>query len=114
MKSMIGAVTLLTALAVACGGGVERDPQIEQAAVRPDSASVSGEVADAGEPTTERIGVEELKRKLDGGEGFLLIDVREDSELAEHGAIAGAIHIPMGELEERMKDIPKDVEIVFH
>lgn len=114
MKFKIVATTLLTALSIACGSAVERDPQIEQAAARPESASVSGELAGDSEPVTERIGVEELKRKLDDGERFLLIDVREDSELAEHGAIAGAIHIPMGELEGRMKDIPKDVEVVFH
>ena len=45
---------------------------------------------------TERIAVSELKNKLDSGETFLLIDVREDSELEENGAIKGAIHIPMG------------------
>lgn len=66
------------------------------------------------ESKTQRIAVEKLKEKLDSGEKFLLIDVREDRELAEDGAIRGAIHIPMAELEERMRDIPKDVEIVFH
>lgn len=66
------------------------------------------------ETKTERIAVEKLKEKLESGERFLLIDVREDRELVEDGAIRGAIHIPMAELEERMKDIPKDIEIVFH
>ena len=47
-------------------------------------------------------------------ETFLLIDVREDSELEEDGAIKGAIHIPVGELDARMKDIPKDIELVFY
>ena len=62
----------------------------------------------------ERIAVNDLKKKLDSGEKFLLIDVREDWELKQDGAIAGAIHIPMGELDARMKDIPKDVEVVFY
>ena len=62
----------------------------------------------------ERIAVSELKKKLDGGEKFLLIDVREDSELKADGAIPGAIHIPVAELDQRMKDIPKDVEVVFY
>ena len=62
---------------------------------------------------TERIAIAELKNKL-ASEEFLLIDVREDSELAEHGAIQGAIHIPMGELDDRMQDIPKDIELVFY
>ncbi len=63
---------------------------------------------------SERIAIAELKQKLDSGEKLLLIDVREDWELEENGAIPGAIHIPMAELDMRMKDIPKDVELVFY
>ncbi len=63
---------------------------------------------------TDRIAVSELKEKLDSGEKLLLIDVREDWELDENGAIPGAIHIPMAELDMRMKDIPKDVQLVFY
>ena len=63
---------------------------------------------------TERIAINELKQKLDSGEKFLLIDVREDWELEENGAIPGAIHIPMAELDMRMKDIPKDIQLVFY
>ena len=62
----------------------------------------------------ERIAVSDLKKKLDSGEKFLLIDVREDWELKQDGAIPGAIHIPVAELDKRMKDIPKDVELVFY
>ena len=63
---------------------------------------------------TERIAISELRKKLDSGEQFLLIDVREDSELERDGAIPGAIHIPMAALDRRMKDIPKDVRLVFY
>ncbi len=63
---------------------------------------------------SERIAISELKQKLDSGEKLLLIDVREDWELEENGAIPGAIHIPMAELDMRMKDIPKDVQLVFY
>ena len=62
----------------------------------------------------ERIAISDLKKKLDSGEKFLLIDVREDWELKQDGAIPGAIHIPVAELDSRMKDIPKDVELVFY
>jgi hypothetical protein len=62
----------------------------------------------------ERIAITNLKKKIDSGEKFLLIDVREDWELEQNGAIAGAIHIPMAELDARMKDIPKDAEVVFY
>ncbi len=63
---------------------------------------------------TDRIAISELKQKLDSGEKLLLTDVREDWELEENGAIPGAIHIPMAELDMRMKDIPKDIQLVFY
>lgn len=61
---------------------------------------------------TERLAVDALKEQLDAGAELLLIDVREDHEIAS-GSIPGAIHIPVGELEARMPDIPKDVRLVF-
>ena len=53
-----------------------------------------------------------LKQKLDAGEKVLVIDVRSDEEV-KSGSIPGAIHIPMEQLEARMKDVPKDVQLVF-
>ena len=61
---------------------------------------------------TGRLDVDELKAQLDAGARVLLIDVREDYEV-ESGSIPGSIHIPVGELEARMADIPKDVRLVF-
>ena len=61
---------------------------------------------------TERMEIDELKQQLDAGAEVLMIDVREDHEV-ESGSIPGAIHIPVGELEDRMSDIPKDVRLVF-
>jgi len=81
------------------------------------AASAQGKAAPAqaqAEKKTERIAVTELKKRLDSGTKLLLIDVREDVELEQDGAIEGAIHIPVGELDARMKDIPKDVQLVFY
>ena len=61
---------------------------------------------------TQRLDVDELKAQLDAGAEVLLIDVREDYEVVS-GSIPGSIHIPVGELEARMPDIPKDVRLVF-
>ena len=61
----------------------------------------SNTVVVAQQSDSERIAISELKAKLDSGDTFLLIDVREDSELEEDGAIKGAIHIPVGELDAR-------------
>lgn len=62
--------------------------------------------------TAKETKADELKAKLDKGETVLVIDVRSDEEV-ESGSIPGAIHIPMERLEGRMKDIPKDVQLVF-
>lgn len=55
---------------------------------------------------------EALQRMLDRGEKVLVIDVRTDEEIL-FGSIPGAIHIPEEQLEARMKDVPKDVQLVF-
>jgi rhodanese-related sulfurtransferase len=62
--------------------------------------------------TAKETGAEELKAKLDKGEKLLVIDVRSDEEI-KGGSIPGALHIPMEQLEARMKDVPRDVQLVF-
>jgi rhodanese-related sulfurtransferase len=62
--------------------------------------------------TAKETKADELKAKLDKGEKVLVIDVRSDEEI-KTGSIPGAIPIPMEQLEARMKDIPKDVQLVF-
>ena len=63
-------------------------------------------------PSEERADIDELKTAIDAGATILRIDVREDWEV-ESGSMPGSIHIPLGELERRMPDIPKDVRLVF-
>jgi rhodanese-related sulfurtransferase len=53
-----------------------------------------------------------LQQMLDRGEKVLVIDVRTDDEV-KSGSIPGALHIPMDQLEARMKNVPKDVQLVF-
>jgi rhodanese-related sulfurtransferase len=62
----------------------------------------------------ERIPIPELKKKLETSKKVVVVDVREPKEIAEGGAIPGAIHIPMGQLEKRMGELPKNAEIVFY
>lgn len=38
----------------------------------------------------------------------VLLDVRDHHELREQGGVAGALHIPHGELERRLGDLPSD------
>ncbi len=54
----------------------------------------------------------QLKARLDKGEAVLMIDIREDEEVAA-GMIPGAKHIVMGTIPERLADIPKDQEVIL-
>ena len=63
-------------------------------------------------PPEQRVDIDELKAAVDAGATILSIDVREDYEV-ESGSMPGSIHIPLGQLEDRMSDIPRDVRLVF-
>ena len=42
----------------------------------------------------------------------VVLDVREPNELVETGTVKGAIHIPLGQLESRLGELPKDKVIL--
>jgi rhodanese-related sulfurtransferase len=65
-------------------------------------------VAEAKKEVKE-IGPAELKRMLDAGENFVLIDVREADEHAK-GIIAGAVKLPRGILERDINQVTTDKE----
>ncbi len=86
MKKMrLFSATVLTAAALfaGCGGGGTAAPRVE--------ASDIDEMLES---------------------GVLLLDVRTDEELAEHGTIEGFRHIPIDELEARIGELPKGVPIL--
>ena len=62
----------------------------------------------------EDISVKDLKSRLDKGEKFLFLDVREEWEYEEDNL--GAKNIPLGELPHRLDELDdfKNDEIVIH
>jgi rhodanese-related sulfurtransferase len=58
------------------------------------------------------VGIDEVKARLDRGEAFLLVDVREESEWAQ-GHLPGAIHMCKGilerDVEEHIPDLHADL-----
>ncbi|TXK85733.1 rhodanese-like domain-containing protein [Paenibacillus sp. N3.4] len=54
----------------------------------------------------------EIKERLGRGEQLAIVDVREDEEVAA-GMIPGAIHIPLGELTERLSEFPQAEEVIL-
>ncbi|HUK52118.1 MAG TPA: rhodanese-like domain-containing protein [Candidatus Binatia bacterium] len=59
--------------------------------------------------------VQEVKKRMDAGEKLLLLDVREESEVAR-GRIPGAIHLGKGVIERDIeKTIPDtDAEVILY
>lgn len=68
----------------------------------------SGRVNPFGVPEMTPSGV---KGRLDKGEPLLMLDIREYDEVAT-ASIEGAVHIPMGELGQRLDELPKDKDVV--
>ena len=62
-----------------------------------------------------RITVQELKRRMDGGEDFTVIDVRNPRAWAETDTvIPRAVRIPLDELEQSLSRIPKNRPVVAY
>lgn len=53
-----------------------------------------------------------LSARLTAGERLQLVDVRERSEW-DAGHIAGSLHIPLGELQQRIGQIARDQPVVM-
>lgn len=55
----------------------------------------------------------QLKHLLDAGHSLVLLDVREPEEVALV-RIAGAVHIPMGDIPGRIHELDPDADIVVY
>jgi rhodanese-related sulfurtransferase len=55
----------------------------------------------------------ELKSLVDNNEDFQLIDIREKYELENEGK-SNALHVPMGELIDRLDEISSTKKVIFH
>ncbi len=61
-----------------------------------------------------QLSVREVSEKLWAGDGHVvLLDVREPYE-RELASIRPSLHIPMGEVPERLEEIPKDREVIVY
>jgi rhodanese-related sulfurtransferase len=94
------ALLVLTTLVIAgCGA---------PAATTPAPAAVADESAAAELPVTIDV---TMANDLRGRDDVILLDVREDYEF-NNGHVPGAAWIPLGELPNRLDELPKDKTIV--
>ena len=61
-----------------------------------------------------RISPSDLDLLLQKKSEFLLIDLRENYELEINGKVDYSIHIPLGEIVDRLNELPSDRPVIFH
>jgi predicted sulfurtransferase len=79
-----------------------------QTAATPASGQTS---TPAAKPQAPKIASDDVLALLEKGEVFFL-DVREPKELEELGTFEGYVNIPLGQIEKRLSEIPKDKAII--
>lgn len=62
-------------------------------------------------PRAEKMASDDVLALLEKGEVFFL-DVREPSELEQLGTFEGYVNIPLGQIEKRLAEIPRDKAII--
>jgi rhodanese-related sulfurtransferase len=78
------------------------------------SGKLSATISYVPKPRPGEISIEEFKALAEKGAAEkIILDVRDKDE-AMYGMIIGAVNIPAGELKDRMKELPKDKEIITH
>jgi predicted sulfurtransferase len=65
----------------------------------------------AAQPKAPKMASDDVLTLVEKGEVFFL-DVREPKELEELGTFEGYVNIPVGQIEKRLSEIPKDKAII--
>ena len=66
-------------------------------------------------PEAPRITVDELKRRMDAGEDFTIIDVRNPQAWGQSDTMMPeAIRVPLGDFERHLSQIPKNRRVVAY
>jgi rhodanese-related sulfurtransferase/DNA-binding transcriptional ArsR family regulator len=66
-----------------------------------------------GDDELEPISRQELARRLERGDGVVVVDVRPSEEYAA-GHLPGALSVPVAELRRRIAELPADQEVVAY
>ena len=66
-------------------------------------------------PQNDRITVDELHKRMQAGEDFTLVDVRNPQAWAQSDVMApNALRVPVDSFEQHLYDIPKNKPIVTY
>ena len=101
-------MVVLALAAQACGG------KEKEVSITPSSTTVETLATATPTPVLAlTISVEDVKLKLDGGQNFTLVDVR-DKQTFDESHIDTAISIPVDELPGRYEEVPQGLEIIIY
>jgi adenylyltransferase/sulfurtransferase len=116
-EPLIGALIIYDALAMSFRKiEIKKDPECVVCGENPTQKGLLKNYEEFCSPAgATHLSVEKLKIKMDRGDDFLLIDVREASEF-EIRRIPGSVLIPLGNFIDgsALKSLPKDKEIIVH
>jgi len=66
-------------------------------------------------PDVSKITVEDLRKRMEAGEEFVFLDVRNPEAWAESEAmVPNAIRVPLDSFEQQLRHIPKEQNIVTY
>ena len=66
----------------------------------------------ADETEAKKLTGAELEKLLQDEKNLFFLDVREPKEIEELGSVKGYVNIPLGQLESRLNEIPRNKLIV--
>lgn len=66
----------------------------------------------AADEPIKQLSADELKALVEKEQNLFFLDVREPEEIARLGTLKGYVNIPLGQLEKRLAEIPKDKLII--
>ena len=75
-------------------------------------ASLLPSVAGSDQQEPKRLSPDELKALIEKKVKFFFLDVREPAEIQRLGTMKGYVNIPLSQIEDRLKEIPRDALIV--
>lgn len=66
-------------------------------------------------PEDLRISLDELRRRMEAGEDFTVVDTRNPQAWGESDVkLPGALRIPVSELDQHLSEIPHDKPVVTY
>ena len=60
----------------------------------------------------KQLTTDDIKKLVDSKAKMVVVDVREPDELEKLGTLEGVMNIPLGQVESRWSEVPKDVPLV--